>query len=80
MKLVSDCLILFLQGCASWKWYFPYHYAPFASDFVNIAEVSTEFEKETKPVCMRHALWILSFDNLWILFWLITLTLDFTPW
>jgi len=64
MQLVSDHLILFLQGCASWNWYFPYHYAPFASDFVNIAEVATEFEKGTKPVCMRHALWMLSSDNL----------------
>jgi len=64
MQLLSDHLILFLQGCASWNWYFPYHYAPFASDFVNVAEVSTEFEKGTKPVCMRHALWMLSSDNL----------------
>jgi hypothetical protein len=57
VKLVGD-LFLFLQGCASWKWYFPYHYAPFASDFVNIAELSTDFEKGTKPVCVRHALWM----------------------
>ena len=39
----------YYQGCASWKWYFPYHYAPFASDFVNIDSVPTEFEKDTKP-------------------------------
>lgn len=45
------CWVLryYYQGCASWKWYFPFHYAPFASDFVNIAGLSTEFETGTKP-------------------------------
>lgn len=38
------------QGCASWKWYFPFHYAPFASDFKDIKEMCTGFEKGTKPV------------------------------
>ncbi|XP_073348976.1 5'-3' exoribonuclease 2 [Pagrus major] len=45
------CWVLryYYQGCASWKWYFPFHYAPFASDFKDIKEMFTEFEMGTKP-------------------------------
>jgi hypothetical protein len=38
-----------LQGCSSWEWYFPYHYAPFASDFINIGDIKNEFPSGTRP-------------------------------
>ena len=45
----------YYDGCPSWKWYYPFHYAPFASDLRNIERFDKEckvFELETpfKPV------------------------------
>ena len=38
-------LLYYFQGCPSWTWFYPYHYAPFAADFVELGKMNLKFEK-----------------------------------
>ncbi|KXS98117.1 hypothetical protein AC578_9382 [Pseudocercospora eumusae] len=38
-------LLYYFQGCPSWTWYYPYHYAPFAADFQDMDKQVVNFEK-----------------------------------
>jgi 5'-3' exoribonuclease 2 len=48
------CWVLkyYYQGCQSWKWFYPFHYSPFASDFKRIDHISVVFEESHpfKPI------------------------------
>ena len=47
------CWVLkyYFQGCPSWSWYYPFHYAPFASDLINIEEYPIDFELSKPFAC-----------------------------
>ena len=38
-------LLYYFQGCPSWTWYYPYHYAPFAQDFTDMEKQVINFQK-----------------------------------
>lgn len=67
MEGLAWVLRYYFQGCPSWQWYYPHHYAPFAEDFVDLGKLELKWEKgrilrpyeqlmSVLPAASRHAL------------------------
>lgn len=39
-------LYYYYNGCQSWSWYYPYHYAPYVSDIKNFKDFKVKFPKD----------------------------------
>ncbi|KAK9766776.1 5'-3' exoribonuclease 2, variant 2 [Basidiobolus ranarum] len=44
---LSWVLEYYYLGCPSWKWFYPFHFAPFASDFLDIQHLDIKFDLGT---------------------------------
>lgn len=47
IRAIQWNLHYYYNGCCSWSWYYPHHYAPFISDIKNFKNLKLEFDMGT---------------------------------
>lgn len=63
MKTVQWNLAYYFCGMPSWDWYYPYNYAPFASDLLQVPDFSANFVVGDPVSPITHLLAILPSQN-----------------
>ena len=48
-------LAYYYKGCASWSWYYPFHYAPFASDLKDLEQYAPVMFDKSEPFSPHNA-------------------------
>ena len=48
IKGLHWCYLYYYQGVQSWTWFFPFHYAPFASDLVDLHTYDVTLTRATQ--------------------------------
>jgi 5'-3' exoribonuclease 2 len=59
------CWVLkyYYEGCPSWNWYYPFHYAPFASDLINVDKYDIKFELSSPFKAVEQLLAVLPAES-----------------
>lgn len=59
IRAIQWNLYYYYNGCCSWSWYYPHHYAPYISDIKNFKDLKLEFDLGTPFLPFQQLLAVL---------------------